>query len=56
VRAVDTNLIVRALVRDDPAQSAAAETVLANEPVFIPVTVMLQLEWVLRSRYGFTPD
>jgi predicted nucleic-acid-binding protein len=56
VRAVDTNLIVRALVCDDPAQSAAAETVLANEPVFIPVTVMLELEWVLRSRYGFTPD
>jgi predicted nucleic-acid-binding protein len=47
VRAVDTNLLVRALVRDDAAQSAAAESVLANEPVFIPVTVMLELEWVL---------
>jgi predicted nucleic-acid-binding protein len=56
VRAVDTNLLVRALVRDDAAQSAAAEAVLANEPVFIPVTVMLELEWVLRSRYGFEPD
>jgi predicted nucleic-acid-binding protein len=56
VRAVDTNLLVRALVRDDAAQSAAAEAVLANEPVFIPVTVMLELEWVLRSRYGFEPN
>ena len=56
MRAVDTNLIVRALVRDDAAQSAAAEAVLANEPVFIPVTVMLELEWVLRSCYGFEPD
>ena len=56
MRAVDTNLIVRALVRDDAAQSAAAEAVLANEPVFIPVTVMLELERVLRSRYGFEPD
>ena len=56
MRAVDTNLIVRALVRDDAAQAAAAEAVLANEPVFIPVTVMLELEWVLRSRYGFEPD
>ena len=56
MRAVDTNLLVRALVCDDAAQSAAAESVLANEPVFIPVTVMLELEWVLRSRYGFTPD
>lgn len=56
MRAVDTNLLVRALVRDDAAQSAAAEAVLANEPVFIPVTVMLELEWVLRSRYGFEPN
>ena len=56
MRAVDTNLIVRALVRDDAAQSAIAEAVLGNEPVFIPVTVMLELEWVLRSRYGFEPD
>ena len=56
MRAVDTNLLVRALVRDDAAQSAAAEAALAKEPVFIPVTVMLELEWVLRSRYGFEPD
>lgn len=47
---------MRALVRDDPAQSAAAEAALANEPVFIPVTVMLELERVLRSRYSFEPD
>ena len=56
MRAVDTNILVRALVRDDAAQSAAAEAVLANEPVFIPVTVMLELEWVLRSRYRFDPN
>jgi len=53
---LDTNLIVRALVRDDAAQSAVAEAVLGNEPVFIPVTVVLELEWVLRSRYGFAPQ
>ena len=56
MHAVDTNLLVRALVRDDAAQSAAAEAVLTDQPVFIPVTVMLELEWVLRSRYGFAPD
>jgi predicted nucleic-acid-binding protein len=56
VHAVDTNILARALVRDDPAQSAAAEAVLTGTPVFIPVTVMLELECVLRSRYGFTSD
>ena len=54
MRAVDTNVLVRALVRDDAAQSAKAEEVLARDEVFVPVTVMLELEWVLRSRYGFT--
>ena len=24
--------------------------------MFVPVTVMLELEWVLRSRYGFTAE
>lgn len=54
MRAVDTNVLVRALVRDDPAQAARAEELLARDEVFVPVTVMLELEWVLRSRYGFT--
>jgi predicted nucleic-acid-binding protein len=55
VRAIDTNVLVRALVRDDPAQTARAESLLTAGPVFIPVTVILELEWVLRSRYGFAP-
>jgi predicted nucleic-acid-binding protein len=47
---------VRALVRDDAAQAAKAEEILARDEVFVPVTVMLELEWVLRSRYGFTAE
>ncbi|MEI8266583.1 MAG: type II toxin-antitoxin system VapC family toxin [Betaproteobacteria bacterium] len=56
MRAVDTNVLVRALVRDDAAQATKAEEVLARDEVFVPVTVMLELEWVLRSRYGFTAE
>jgi predicted nucleic-acid-binding protein len=55
MRAVDTNVLVRALVRDDAAQTAKAEALLGNEAVFIPITVILELEWVLRSRYKFAP-
>ena len=56
MRAIDTNVLVRALVRDDPAQSARAEQLLAAEEVlYVPVTVVLELEWVLRSRYGYPP-
>lgn len=54
--AIDTNVLVRLLVRDDPSQQAMAQTVLspfARQPqaVWVPVTVVLELEWVLRSRY-----
>jgi predicted nucleic-acid-binding protein len=55
MRAVDTNVLVRALVRDDAQQSAQAEALLGEHDIFVPVTVILELEWVLRSRYGFAP-
>ena len=55
---LDTNVLVRWLMDDDPKQSTrarrlftAARTGLAA--LFVPVTVMLELEWVLRSRYDF---
>jgi predicted nucleic-acid-binding protein len=53
VRAIDTNVLVRALVDDTPEQTARARVLLKEHPVYIPVTVALELEWVLRSRYGF---
>ena len=55
MRAVDTNVLVRALVQDDAAQGRRAQACLAAQPVYVPVTVILELEWVLRSRYGFSP-
>lgn len=55
MRAIDTNVLVRALVRDDAAQSARAEALMREHEIFIPVSVILELEWVLRSRYGYAP-
>lgn len=54
MRAIDTNVLVRALVRDEPASARRAEALLRDHPVYVPVTVILELEWVLRSRYGFS--
>lgn len=56
--ALDTNVLVRFIVQDDPAQSAQARklierAVAEGEPVFVPVTVALELEWVLRASFGF---
>lgn len=57
--ALDTNILVRLLVRDDDAQTDAAAKLLQRhlrmgEALLIPVTVVLELEWVLRSRYKFS--
>ena len=59
--ALDTNILVRYLVQDDAAQLAAARKfirrcVTAGQSLFIPVTVALELEWVLRSNFGFGKD
>ncbi len=50
--AIDTNIIVRYLTGDHPDQSARARALVDNSPVFVPVTVLLEAEWVLRSAYG----
>ena len=54
--AVDTNVLVRFLVRDEARQAARAASLLRNTPVWISKTVLLETEWVLRSLYGFSAD
>lgn len=50
--ALDTNVLVRLLVNDDPVQALrAAESIDASAACFVPITVVLELEWVLRGAY-----
>ncbi len=52
--AVDTNILVRAVVGDDPGQSRSAATVLRDaETVAVSSAVLCELVWVLRSTYAF---
>ena len=44
--AVDTNILVRLITRDDPAQAAIADRIMSR-PVLVPLTVLLELAWVL---------
>lgn len=53
VLAIDTNVVVRYLTDDHPEQSPRARAIVEGGPVFLPVTVVLETEWVLRSAYGF---
>jgi predicted nucleic-acid-binding protein len=56
--AVDTNVLLRAAVRDDPEQTAAAMRIMARaEMVAIAVSCLCEFAWVLRSVYGYrAPD
>ena len=54
---VDTNILVRFLVRDDETQFEKARRLIRREVaagrrVFVSQLVLLETEWVLRSRYG----
>ena len=50
----DTNVLVRALVVDEPAQAAEASRVLREAAsIAVPLPVLCELVWVLKRVYGF---
>jgi predicted nucleic-acid-binding protein len=51
--AVDTNVVVRYLARDDARQTAQADELFRSQQILILKTVLLETEWVLRYSYGF---
>ena len=54
--AFDTNMLVRLAVDDDPQQADLAENLLREHRVWISRTVLLETEWVLRSRYQISAE
>jgi predicted nucleic-acid-binding protein len=52
--AVDTDVLVRAVVRDDRSQADIAAKLLRNaEMIAVAVPCLCELVWVLRRVYGF---
>jgi predicted nucleic-acid-binding protein len=51
--AVDTNVVVRLLTRDEEEQYQKALALFTQYDVFIPESVILETEWVLRYAYKF---
>ncbi len=61
MKALDTNVVVRFLVRDDPAMTAQARRVFEEaegigETLVIHNLVLIETLWVLRSVYGFSRE
>ena len=55
---LDTNIVVRYLTHDDPAQAAAAKRLMnslsSDSPGFITLIVLAELVWVLKISYNFS--
>lgn len=54
--AADTNVVVRLVIADHPEQYEAVQAFFESQVVWIPKTVILESDWVLRSAYGFSRD
>ena len=53
--AVDTNVLVRLLVADDPAQTRRALAYLeARRPLWVSTVVLVETVWVLTAVYGWS--
>lgn len=56
---IDTNILARAIAEEADADAAtlrqqrqARAMLSSGQPLFVPVTVVMELEWVLRGAYG----
>ena len=52
--ALDTNIVVRLVLRDEPDQLVRARALLEAEPCWVSETVLLETAWVLRSQGGLS--
>lgn len=48
---LDTNVVVRIIVDDDPDQVQQAQALLAANRCVVPITVVLETSWVLEASY-----
>lgn len=51
--AVDTNVLVRAVVQDDPSQAEIASKIVKAEMLAVATSCLCEFVWVLRRVYGF---
>jgi predicted nucleic-acid-binding protein len=52
VIALDTNLLIRLVIRDEPEKADLVATLMRDNETWLAKTVMLEMEWVLRYTYA----
>lgn len=59
VKALDTNVLLRFVMRDDESQFARASEFLgsrtSDDPAFVSLVVLVEFAWTLRQRHGLSP-
>jgi predicted nucleic-acid-binding protein len=55
MRAIDTNVLVRLIVRDDPRQAAFADA-FVEKGAWVPGLALAETVWVLESVYELAPQ
>ncbi len=53
--AVDTNIVIRFLTRDDEQQYQQVYALFQHDQIYIANSVFLETEWVLRYAYEYQP-
>jgi len=61
LKGIDTNVLIRYLIQDEPEQARRASRFIAtacssDDPGFINRVVLCELVWVLESAYGYPRD
>ncbi len=61
MKALDTNVIIRFLIQDDPVMTSNARRIFTEAkdgdmPLLISDLVLLEILWVLKSAYGFSRE
>lgn len=61
MKGLDTNVLIRYIVQDDPAQSAQATKLIeqdddSEESIYINGIVLCEVVWVLESAYGYSRE
>ena len=58
MKAVDTNVLLRFVIRDDEKQFARASSFFSSrtpdDPAFVSLIVLVEFAWTLRQRYGLS--
>lgn len=56
MKGIDTNVLIRYLIADEPGQAAKAKRYIESGAIYVNCIVLSEAVWVLESAYGYDKD